>query len=105
VRIALAIVATISAPFAEEFVYRGLLFSGVLYSFGKTAAVIIVTLTFTGVHVWQYWGHWASITALGLLSLLLTLVRARTGAILPCICLHLINNGVQSVGLLLFGTR
>jgi len=101
VRVGVAIVATISAPFAEEFVYRGLLFSGLAYSFGKSAAIALVTLIFTGVHVFQYYGHWASITALAILSLILTLMRDRTGAILPCIVLHLINNAVQSVGVLI----
>ena len=68
-------------------------------------AVAFVTLLFTLVHVPQYSlnGHpdMAAIVTLLLLSLTLTLIRAGTGNLLPCIVLHTIFNGVQSVLLIL----
>jgi membrane protease YdiL (CAAX protease family) len=36
-----------------------------------------------------------------LLSLALTLIRARTGNLLPCIVLHTVFNGIQSLLLIL----
>ena len=36
-----------------------------------------------------------------MLSVVLTLIRARTGRLLPCFVVHLVFNGVQSVIILL----
>jgi len=101
VRIAVVILATFSAPLVEEMVYRGVLFAGLRVSLGAAPAVIIVTACFTGVHLLQYWGAWVSISGLLLLSLTLTLVRARTRSILPCVTFHLVNNAFQSVLILI----
>jgi len=56
-----------------------------------------VTLLFVGVHVPQYWGAWASIAGLLLLSVVLTIVRATSKTLLPCIVIHFINNAVASL--------
>jgi membrane protease YdiL (CAAX protease family) len=97
VRIAIAVLATFSAPLVEEAVYRGILYSGLRRSFGLNATVALVTLMFAGVHVLQYLGAWVSIAGLTLLSLALTIVRARTKSILPCVAIHTVNNGFFSV--------
>src|SRR5687767_9796409 len=84
----------------EEVVYRGLLYSAFQRTFGKFLAVIFVTSLFTLVHVPQYWPNFATIIALLLLSLTLTLIRVWTGSLLPCIVLHTIFNGINSTLLL-----
>jgi membrane protease YdiL (CAAX protease family) len=100
-----AILATFTAPLVEEVVYRGVLYSAFQRKFGFTLAVIVVTLLFTLVHVPQYSLNnvpdYASVTTLLFLSLALTLVRAKTGNLLPCIVLHTIFNGLQSLLLVL----
>ena len=97
----MAFLATFTAPFVEELVYRGVLYSAFQRTFGTVAGVISVTLLFSLVHVPQYYPSWVTIILLTLLSLILTIVRARTGSLLPCIMLHFLFNGIQSVGLLL----
>jgi membrane protease YdiL (CAAX protease family) len=97
VRIAVALLATVSAPFVEEVIYRGLLYSGLRKSLGVAATVITVTVLFAGVHALQYWGAWASMAGLTMLSLILTLVRAKTKSILPCVVIHFVNNAIASV--------
>jgi len=96
-----AFFATFTAPIVEEVVYRGLLFSAFQKKFGMWLAIISVTLLFTLVHVPQYSTEntvdYATISTLLLLSLSLTIIRAHTGNLLPCIVLHTIVNGVQSV--------
>jgi len=111
----IAFLATFTAPFAEEFIYRGLLYSS-LQRFltklpahffegdparyrvlGKTLAVVFVLALFTIVHVPQYWPNFGVIAAIGLLSIALTVVRAVSGRLLPCVIIHLLFNGVQSV--------
>jgi membrane protease YdiL (CAAX protease family) len=101
VKVAVALLATFSAPFVEEVVYRGVLYSGLRKFFGIRATIIAVTVLFAGVHVPQYWGAWASLTGLMLLSLILTIVRARTKSILPCVVIHTVNNSVISLLLVL----
>jgi len=97
VRIAVAVLATCTAPLVEETVYRGMLFSGFRRSLGLVWTVVLVTLMFAGVHVLQYMGAWVSIAGLVLLSLALTLIRARTKSILPCVLIHTVNNAFFSV--------
>ena len=101
VRIAIAVLATFTAPLVEEAVYRGLLYSGLRKSFGVAPTVLLVTLMFAGVHVLQYLGAWVSLAGLTLLSLALTVIRARTKSILPCVAIHTANNAFFSVLILL----
>lgn len=93
----MAFLATVTAPVMEEVVYRGLLYSALQRWTGAIGAVALVTLIFAGLHVWQYWPNFGAISAILLLSLALTVVRARTGRLLPCYVIHLVFNGIQSV--------
>lgn len=91
------ILATFTAPFVEEVVYRGVVYSAFQRSMGTIAAVVIVTFMFAGVHYLQYWGSPGTIILITILSLTLTLVRSTSKNLLPCIILHFIFNGLQSV--------
>lgn len=101
VRIAVAVLATFTAPLVEETVYRGVLFSSLRKHLSIGTTVLIVTLMFVGVHVLQYRGAWVSIAGLTLLSLTLTIVRAASKSILPCVIIHTVNNAFFSVLILL----
>jgi membrane protease YdiL (CAAX protease family) len=98
---AVVILATFTAPLVEEVVYRGILYSAFQRSAGITWAVVIVTFMFAAVHVPQYWGSPGTILLICLLSLVLTLIRVKTDNLLPCIIMHTIFNGIQSLGLLI----
>lgn len=97
--IVVAIIATFSAPFVEELVYRGVLYSALQRSAGVPAAVAIVTIMFASVHAFQYYETPSILFLLTILSLILTLMRTISGNLLPCIIFHTIVNGVQSLGL------
>ncbi len=122
-RVAISFLAVFTAPFVEEFVYRGVLYSalrqgmarfigGVLglfaisldpnskERFGVVSAVILVLALFTAIHIPQYWPNLGVIAAVGLLSVALTLIRAFSGKLLPCIAIHLVFNGIQAIILL-----
>lgn len=101
VRILTALLAVLSAPLVEEVIYRGVLFPGLERNWGAAAGIAGTTLLFALVHVPQYWGSWAAIATILFLSLVLTVLRAATGSILPGIATHFFYNGVQSVALLL----
>ena len=92
-----AFMATFTAPIVEEVVYRGILYSAFQRAFGVLAAVIVVTALFALVHVPQYYPSYSTIFLICMLSLILTLIRVRTKNLLPCIVLHTIFNGIQSL--------
>jgi membrane protease YdiL (CAAX protease family) len=97
VRVAVAVLATLSAPIVEEVIYRGVLFSALRNRTGVAVAVGLVTMLFAGVHFLQYSGAWVTISGLIFLSLILTVVRARTGSILPSVTIHFVNNAFFSL--------
>jgi len=101
VKFATVCLAVISAPLIEEVVYRGVLFSAIRKRVSAAVTVVAVTIIFVGVHVPQYIGAWRTIAGLTLLSLALTVVRARTASVLPCFIIHLLNNALSSVAILL----
>ena len=96
-RFLLAFAAFATAPFVEELIYRGILYTALEKAAGMTIAVFVVSLLFAGVHVWQYRNNVAVISVITLLSFTLTLTRALTGKLMPAFIIHLIFNGIQSV--------
>ena len=93
----IAFLAVATAPLVEESIYRGILYPAIERTAGAKAAVILVTLLFAVPHIPQYWPNIGVISSITLLSVVLTLVRARTGRLLPCFVVHLAFNGIQSV--------
>ena len=96
-----AFVATFTAPLVEEVIYRGVLYSAFQRKFGVPAAFVFVTFLFSLVHVPQYWPSYSTIFLLALLSLTLTAIRVKANNLLPCIILHTLFNGLQSIILIL----
>ena len=99
--VTLAFLAFATAPLVEETVYRGVLYPALQRTIGMSGAVILVSGLFAVLHVFQYWPNVGVISAIVLLSVALTLVRARTGRLLPCFIIHLVFNGIQSIEILL----
>jgi uncharacterized protein len=96
-RYTISILAVGTAPFVEEFMYRGLLYTPLQKLAGAPTAFFLVLALFTIIHVPQYWPNVGVITAVALLSIALTFVRAYTGRLLPCIVIHLVFNGIQAI--------
>lgn len=92
-----AVLAATTAPLVEETIYRGLLYSALQRVIGPLFAVIVVGSIFGGLHVLQYWPNFGAISAVTFLGVVLTIVRARTGRLLPCFVIHLVFNGIQSL--------
>jgi uncharacterized protein len=99
-----AFLATFTAPLVEEVVYRGVLYSAFQRTFSVPAAFLLVTALFALVHVPQYYPSYSTIFLLALLSVTLTAVRVRSKNLLPCIILHTLFNGLQSIFILLGGS-
>ena len=95
-----AFMATFTAPFVEEVVYRGIMYSALQRSVGVGLAILIVTTMFTLVHVPQYFESPATLFLLLVLSLILTTLRVVTDNLWPCVVLHTLFNGIQAIGLI-----
>jgi membrane protease YdiL (CAAX protease family) len=100
-RYMLAFLAAASAPFIEEVVYRGVLYSALQKTIGIMWAVVIVSILFAGVHVLEYYNNLGVILVISILSVSLTLLRAYTGKLLPCFIVHLVFNGIQAILILI----
>lgn len=96
----IAFLATFTAPLVEELVYRGVMYSAFQKAAGKWPAFGLVTLLFASVHMLQYWPSYSTIAMIVLLSAVLTWLRIYSKNLWPCIVLHTIFNGLQSLGLI-----
>jgi membrane protease YdiL (CAAX protease family) len=96
-RYMLVFLAAVSAPFIEELVYRGVLYSAIQKTMGLRWAIIIVSILFAAVHVLEYYNNIGVILVISILSVSLTLLRAYTGKLLPCFIVHLVFNGIQAI--------
>jgi membrane protease YdiL (CAAX protease family) len=99
-RFATAFLAFATAPLVEELIFRGVLYPALQRAIGMVAAVAIVTILFAGIHVFQYFDNFGVVAVITMLSLSLTLLRARTGRLLPSFVLHLVFNGIQAAFLI-----
>ena len=96
-RITTAFLAAATAPFVEELIYRGVLYPAFDRAFGTVCAVLVVSVMFASIHLLQYHNNLGVIAVIAMLSISLTLVRARTGRLFPCFLMHLVFNGIQSI--------
>jgi Predicted metal-dependent membrane protease len=96
-----AFMATFTAPIVEELIYRGILFSAFQRTVGVVWAVVVVTFLFASVHFWQYQSSPVALLLILALSLVLTLIRAKTGNLLPSFALHTVFNGLQALFMIL----
>jgi len=101
-KMAVAFLAAVTAPLVEELVYRGILYPALQRAVGMISAVLAVSAVFAVVHFAQYKENPAVFIAICVLSLSLTLVRAKTGKLLPCYFIHFVFNAIQAVVLLAF---
>ncbi|HEY0101736.1 MAG TPA: CPBP family intramembrane glutamic endopeptidase, partial [Pyrinomonadaceae bacterium] len=93
--------AVLTAPLVEEVVYRGVLYPALQRRIGMHLGVVGVMLVFAAIHFPQYYPNYGAISTIVVLSLTLTVIRAYTGRLLPCVVIHTIFNSASSVGILL----
>ena len=81
----------IAAPIGEEVCFRGMLFGGLRERLPRWAAALIAGAVFGVLHAFTGLSAVPPLIAFGFL---LALVYERTGSILPCILLHMLNDSV-----------
>jgi membrane protease YdiL (CAAX protease family) len=80
------------AALMEESYYRGFIYTALSESWGRTRAIVVVALWFTGLHVPQLAGDWRAIATVAVMGVIVTLLRAFTGSTLPGLVTHLVYN-------------
>jgi uncharacterized protein len=88
--------AVIIAPFCEEVFFRGFVFPGLRHGMSLGWAIIISSLLFGIAHADP-----GSFPVLFVIGLALAFLRWRTESIWPCIVLHMLNNGIAALAIVL----
>ena len=88
--------AVFVAPFCEEVFFRGFVFPGLRRKMPVALAIVTSSLLFAIAHA-----DIGSFAVLLVIGLMLAFVRWRSGSIWPGIVLHMLNNGIGAVSILL----
>jgi len=88
--------AVIIAPFCEEVFFRGFVFPGLRHGMSLVWAIIISSLLFGVAHADP-----GSFPVLFVIGLALAFLRWRMQSIWPCIMLHMLNNGIAALAIVL----
>jgi len=83
----------LAAPLAEEFFFRGFMFSVLAAKWGPWLGALVTGLVFGAVHVAG--SPVKTVVVLIILGVGLCLLYWRTGSLLPCIALHALNNSIS----------
>jgi hypothetical protein len=89
------------APFAEEVLFRGLLFPALTRRTGALLSMLVTSLLFGAVHAQQLAGAWIQIACIVLVGCVLTAVRWRFRSLASSTLVHMGYNGVLFVALFL----
>jgi uncharacterized protein len=84
----------IAAPISEEICFRGMLFGGLRARLPRLAAALISALIFGALHALTGLSAVPPLIAFGFI---LALLYEKTGSIVPCILLHMLNNSVALI--------
>jgi len=92
---AILIVAVFVAPICEEVFFRGFVFAGLLRGMPLVWAILFSSLIFAVAHF-----DVGSFVVLFIIGLALAFLRWRTKSIWPGILLHMLNNGIAALGII-----
>lgn len=89
-----AILAVLIAPPVEEFMFRGVLWTGFSRSWGPVVAAIVVTLVFVVIHLTEAAGYPPAMLSILAMAVAALAARILTGSLVPPILLHAAYNSV-----------
>lgn len=90
---AMALFGTLIAPFAEEVLFRGLLFPVLRRNLGVVTGVILTSAAFALVHASQLRSAWSPVLMVFMVGVALTLVRSFTRSLAASVLVHTAYNG------------
>ncbi|MGH9469676.1 MAG: lysostaphin resistance A-like protein [Terriglobia bacterium] len=98
--IAVAVFAVVIAPFMEELIFRGVLFSIFEVHAGLGFAIGITAVLFAAMHIPEYWGAWDHVFLIFLVGLAFSITRGVTRSLAPSVVMHVTYNACLMIGLL-----
>ncbi len=96
-RCSIIFMATLVAPIAEEFIFRGYLYGVMRRFLGRVPGIALSSMLFAAMHL-----HLPSMPGLTVLAVMLCLLYERTGSLLSNIIVHATFNSLSIVMLLIF---
>jgi uncharacterized protein len=96
---ATAIFAVVVAPFMEELIFRGFLFSVFELRVGLPFAIIVTAILFAGMHADEYRGAWNHLLLIFVVGLILSLARGLSHKLAPSVVIHTTYNACLMIGL------
>jgi uncharacterized protein len=96
---ATAVFAVVIAPFMEELVFRGFMFSVFEIRVGLPFAILVTAILFAGMHAYEYKGAWNHLLLIFIVGLILSLTRGLTHKLAPSVILHTTYNACLMIGL------
>lgn len=90
--VAVCVLVTTIAPFAEETFFRGYFFGALRTWRGPWPAAVVTGVVFGAIHAGS--ARAVFLPPLMIFGFVLCVVRWQTGSLLPCIALHAINNAI-----------
>jgi membrane protease YdiL (CAAX protease family) len=78
----------------EEFVFRGVMWTGLSRSWNPWLAAIVVTLVFVALHLPETMGYPPALVGIGVMGLTALAMRVQSGSIVPAMFLHAAYNGM-----------
>ncbi|MGD0479790.1 MAG: CPBP family intramembrane glutamic endopeptidase [Terracidiphilus sp.] len=91
--------AVLVAPFAEEVLFRGLLFPALARRAGALISLLATSVLFGAIHAGQLGGAWAQVACIILVGAVLTAVRWRFHSLASSTLVHVGYNGALFVAL------
>lgn len=82
------ILALAVAPPVEEFLFRGVMWTGFARSWGPWIAAVVVTAAFVAIHLTEAWGYAPAIVAIATMAMAALAMRVYYRSLVPPILLH-----------------
>ena len=75
------------APIGEEYLFRGVLLSGLSQKLSENSAILLSSVVFMTFHLLEYYGYWIALVIIFLLGVLLATLRLRSQSMsIPIVC-------------------
>lgn len=89
-----SVVALFVAPPTEEFIFRGVLYTGLLRRWDQPATMLTVSLLFVALHLSEVIGYWPALIGISMLAGGTVVARQRTGTLAAPMFLHIAYNAI-----------
>jgi membrane protease YdiL (CAAX protease family) len=85
------------APPTEEFLFRGVIYSGFLRKWSATFSGALASILFVTMHLPEVWGYLPALGGISMLAVATVIARQRTGSLAAPVALHMAYNTILIV--------